>query len=377
MALHFRTYPSAAAIDPEVWNDLAVSAGPVMEWEYYHALEASGAVSEDRGYRPAHLMVYSPENLPIGLAPLYERDRAWVEFGDGGLIEFLTEFTGLPFNRGLVGTLPFTPVPGYQFLHRPEIDSELVTRLVLQYIDLLCATRNLATARIYFVNPGLPQLHTALLQQGYVALRSYYYLWYNHAYRAFDDYLGSFKSSRRTKIKRELRSVEELGIDIEMIDGMRAPDALFEDIHDMYLRTWVKHMGPAIRPFLNRAFFHLLEETFRRRCCFSIARAGSERLGLALFYHKDRVLYGRYWGCTREVPFLHFAACYYYPIAYAIRHGFEVMDPGFGGDHKPIRGYETVPVYHYVKFYGERNRRIALSVLKQMGIYASGSAQQG
>jgi uncharacterized protein len=373
MAIHFRTFPGAAAIDPDVWNDLAVSASPLMEWEYYHALEASGAVSEERGYRPTHLVAYSADNLPIGLVPLYERDRAWVEFGDGGLIEFLTEFTGLPFNRGLVGTLPFTPVPGYQFLHRPDIDADLVTRLLLQYIDHLCVTKNLATARIYFVDPTIPQLHSTLLQQGYVALRSTYYLWFNHEYRGFEDYLRSFKSSRRTKIKRELRSVDELGIDIEMIDGMRAPDALYDDIYDMYLRTWIKHMGPGIRPFLNQGFFDLLGQSFRHRCCFSVARSGPERFGLALFYHKDRALYGRYWGCYREVPFLHFATCYYHPIAYAIRHGYKVMDPGFGGDHKLIRGYETVPVYHYVKFYGERQRRVALSVLKQMGIYASGA----
>jgi uncharacterized protein len=377
MAIHFRTFPGTAAIDPDVWNDLAVSASPLMEWEYYHALEASGAVSEERGYRPTHLVAYSADNLPIGLAPLYERDRAWVEFGDGGLIEFLTEFTGLPFNRGLVGTLPFTPVPAYQFLHRPDVDPDQVVRLLLQYIDHLCVTRNLATARIYFVVPAISQLHSTLLQQGYVALRSYYYLWYNHEYRAFDDYLHTFKSSRRTKIKRELRSIDELGIDIEMVDGTHAPDSLYDDIYDMYLRTWIKHMGPAIRPFLNQSFFDLLGKSFRHRCCFSVARSGSERFGLALFYHKNRALYGRYWGCYKEVPFLHFATCYYHPIAYAIRHGFKVMDPGFGGDHKLIRGYETIPVYHYVKFYGERQRRIALSVLKQMGIYASGTTQQG
>ncbi len=376
MAIHFSTHPAAGDIDPDVWNELAVSASPVMEWEYFYALEASGAVSEERGYRPIHLVAYSGDNVPIGLAPLYERDRAWVEFGDGGLIEFLSEFTGLPFNHGLVGTLPFTPVPAYQFLCRSDIDSDLVARLLLQYVDHLCITRNLATARIYFVAPESP-LHALLLQQGYVALRSYYYLWHNQHYQTFEDYLGSFKSSRRTKIKRELRSIEALGIDIEMVDGLHAPSALFDDIFDMYLRTWIKHMGPAIRPFLNQDFFNLLGESFRRRCCFSVARSGTERFGLALFYHKERALYGRYWGCYKEVPFLHFATCYYHPIEYAIRHGFEVMDPGFGGDHKLIRGYEMVPVYHYVKFYGEKQRRVALSVLKQMGIYASGTSQQG
>ena len=43
----------------------------------------------------------------------------WVEFGDGGLIEFLTELTGLPFSHGLVGNIPYTPIPGYDFLADP------------------------------------------------------------------------------------------------------------------------------------------------------------------------------------------------------------------------------------------------------------------
>jgi uncharacterized protein len=131
MAIHFRTFSAASDIDPNVWNDLAVSASPLMEWEYFHALEVSGAVSKERGYRPSHLVAYSPDNLPIGLAPLYERDRAWVEFGDGGLIEFLTEFTAgrhAPLHPR--SGLPVPPSPGHRIgagcpaappVHRPPL----------------------------------------------------------------------------------------------------------------------------------------------------------------------------------------------------------------------------------------------------------------
>jgi uncharacterized protein len=32
-------------------------------------------------------------------------------------------------------------------------------------------------------------------------------------------------------------------------------------------------------------------------------------------------LYGRYWGCLMETDYLHFEACYYSPIEWAIARG--------------------------------------------------------
>jgi predicted N-acyltransferase len=87
---------------------------------------------------------------------------------------------------------------------------------------------------------------------------------------------------------------------------------------------------------------------------------------MALFYEKGGHLYGRYWGCFQEIPFLHFATCYYHPIAYAIEKGLAVMDPGFGGEHKLIRGYEVVPIYHYIKFHGKKEHDIAEAIMKKL-----------
>jgi uncharacterized protein len=367
MGVHFETYPDIQAINKNLWNRMAVDAGPMMEWEYFYCLEKSASVSPQRGYQPSHLVAYE-DGRPIALAPLYERDRAWVEFGDGGLIEFLSELTGLPFHKGLVGTVPFTPVPGYRFLHSPDIDSQRACKLLLDYIDFRCQTQGLSTARIYFLNQGSPVLHSLLSAQGYVRLSSEYSEWHNHGYGSFEDYLSSFKSSRRTKIKREIRTVAGSGIDIQMVSSDRVPEEYFEDMYRLYVNTWEKHMGATLQPFLNRSFFRLLAENFRHRCSFSIARRNREKVGMAMFYGKAGNMYGRYWGCYEEVPFLHFATCYYSPIEYAIRNGIEMIDPGFGGEHKVIRGYETVPVYHYIKFYGEQQKRIASMVLKQVGI---------
>jgi predicted N-acyltransferase len=50
-------------------------------------------------------------------------------------------------------------------------------------------------------------------------------------------------------------------------------------------------------------------------------------------------LYGRYWGATRHVPFLHFELCYYQAIDFAIAHKLTTVEAGAQGEHKLARGY--------------------------------------
>jgi hypothetical protein len=195
-------------------------------------------------------------------------------------------------------------------------------------------------------------------------------MWLNKGYNSFEDYLRTFRSNRRTKIKRELRSIQQQGIDIRMISAEEAPNSYYDIMYKLYIATWSKHMGLEIRPFLNRKFFELLRDNFRHRNSFCVATRSGDVIGMALFYHKNESLYGRYWGCFDEIPFLHFATCYYYPIRYAIHQGFKLMDPGFGGEHKLYRGYETIPAYHYIKFHGEKHRRTAHAILEKMQSHA-------
>jgi predicted N-acyltransferase len=53
-------------------------------------------------------------------------------------------------------------------------------------------------------------------------------------------------------------------------------------------------------------------------------------------------LFGRYWGCTEEVRFLHFELSYYQAIEWAIEHGLASVQAGAQGEHKIARGYEPV-----------------------------------
>ena len=50
-------------------------------------------------------------------------------------------------------------------------------------------------------------------------------------------------------------------------------------------------------------------------------------------------LYGRNWGCGADFRYLHFEACYYRAIDFAIEHGLARVEAGAQGEHKIQRGY--------------------------------------
>src|SRR3546814_16184943 len=76
-----------------------------------------------------------------------------------------------------------------------------------------------------------------------------------------------------------------------------------------------------------------------------IAEAGNRIVAGALNLRGTDTLYGRNWGCSAHYPFLHFEACYYQAIDYAIAHGLKRVEAGAPGQPKIQRGYLTVPTY--------------------------------
>ena len=56
-------------------------------------------------------------------------------------------------------------------------------------------------------------------------------------------------------------------------------------------------------------------------------------------------LFGRYWGCIQDHPFLHFEVCYYQAIDWAVQNGLKRVEAGAQGEHKLARGYMPVPTH--------------------------------
>ena len=62
-------------------------------------------------------------------------------------------------------------------------------------------------------------------------------------------------------------------------------------------------------------------------------RDGEPIAGALNFVGRD-ALYGRYWGASEEVPFLHFELSYYHAIELAIARGLASVQAGAQGEHK-------------------------------------------
>jgi predicted N-acyltransferase len=100
------------------------------------------------------------------------------------------------------------------------------------------------------------------------------------------------------------------------------------------------------RPYLNRAFYSLLGERMADKVLLILARRpGGPWIAGALNLIGRDCLYGRHWGCTEDVPFLHFELCYYQAIEHGIRLGLPRVEAGAQGQHKIARGYLPSPVY--------------------------------
>ena len=81
-------------------------------------------------------------------------------------------------------------------------------------------------------------------------------------------------------------------------------------------------------------------------------------MGMSFLLTKGDQLYGRYWGSVEKINFLHFNACYYDPIEWAINHGIKRFDPGAGSPHKLRRGFAAVPNHSFHRFFDPRLQQI-------------------
>ena len=86
-------------------------------------------------------------------------------------------------------------------------------------------------------------------------------------------------------------------------------------------------------------WMRLVRDLRRARFELGILFTNSLRSALAVFLAGGGRLYGRYWGCTKEFPGLHFETAYYQGIEFCIRHGLQRFEPGAQGEHKIPRGF--------------------------------------
>ena len=331
------------------WSALVSGATPpFLKWSFLDALEKTGCVAPDRGWLPCHVALRRGGAL-VAVAPAYLKGNSEGEFVfDHGWASFAEGRLRIRYYPKLVVAVPFTPATGPRLLVRPgEDERELVGALAAGLAEL---TRRLQVSSAHVLFPSESQAR--LLEGAGMAHRvGLQFHWQNLGYGTFDDYLSRFNSKRRNQIKRETRGPTEQGVELEVLSGRELVPELIDKMFEFYLSTVNKYYWG--RQYLNRAFFEELCARQPDDVMVVLARDRSSRRPIAGAFNLvgGGVLYGRYWGATEERPFLHFNVCYYRGIAECIERKLSLFEPGAGGEHKLVRGFEptlTHSVHHLV-----------------------------
>jgi len=348
------------------WNSLVADGDlPFLEWDWLAALEESGSAAPETGWLPLHITVREGKKL-LAAAPLYLKTHSLGEFGFDHRWAQAAAALKRPYYPKLVGVVPATPAAGYRFLHLPGEDREALDRLLFDAAEDICRTNRIAGLHILFADPSWAE---AAARRGYHRWTHHHYLWENPGFAGFGDYIAAFSKNQRKNIRKEAGRADGQGIGIRIVEGRDAPEDYFRRMFELYTITNDKFV-PWDARFVNEDFFLRLGRSFRDRRAFVEARRPDGGLiALAMLVRKGGRLWGRYWGAYEEVRDLHFGACYYAPLSWAISEGIRTFDPGAGSPHKVRRGFRAVEDYSFHKLFDPALERLFADNIDEVNRY--------
>ena len=333
-------------IPADQWDALNPCGNPFVAHAFLAALEESGSVGAGTGWSPAPIMIRDADGIPAAALPAYLKSHSQGEYVFDHHWADAFERAGGQYYPKLQIAAPFSPVPGPRLLLRDPA----LAPAILAAAEAVVDQNGLSSAHATFVEEGELDAFRAA---GWLTRMGTQFHWQNRDYADFDDFLSALSSRKRKAIRKE-RAAAQSAVRIAQIRGADIKPDHWDAFWVFYQDTGARKWG---QPYLTRAFFDLIGESMQDSIVLFLAYDGDRPIAGALNLVSPDCLYGRYWGCTREVPFLHFELCYYQAIDYAIAHGLPRVEAGAQGEHKLARGYEAVPTYsaHYIANAGFRS----------------------
>lgn len=328
-----------ADIDASKWDACANPTGrpyhPFTTHAFLSALEESGSAAPETGWAPQHLLLEDDEGLAACM-PLYVKGHSYGEYVfDHAWAEAFHRAGGRYYPK-LLSAVPFTPATGRRLLVRADVEADKARDRLVAGARALAEHHHLSSLHLNFITR---EEWRHLGAQGFLLREDQQFHWLNEGYQTFDDFLGALTARHRKQIKRERRAVREAGITVRWLTGPDLTEAHWDAFFRFYMDTGGRKWG---RPYLTRAFFSMVGASMPERILLVMCERGGKPIAGALNFIGGDTLYGRYWGCVEDHAFLHFEACYYQAIAFAIAHGLSRVEAGAQGPHKLARGYLPV-----------------------------------
>jgi predicted N-acyltransferase len=334
MPLEVRVHPTIRDIPAPQWDALdGASSAPFLSHAWLDTLETTGCVGGDTGWHPHHLSFWEGPRL-VAAAPAYLKENSEGEFVFDWGWAGAAQRAGIAYYPKLIVAVPFTPATGTRLLVADAAERAELLPVLATVLRKLTGAAKISGAHVLFPTK---EEADALGEAGMAHRYGLQFQWLNHGYQTFDDYLARFSSKRRNQIKRERKEMEKQGLTLTTARGAIAP-ADVDAMYAFYLTTIRKFSWG--RQYLNRAFFEEICAKLAGKVEIVLARDGDRPIAGAFNLLGETTLFGRYWGATEERPFLHFNVCFYHSIDECITRGLSRFEPGAGGEHKLVRGFE-------------------------------------
>ncbi len=343
-AFTIRVIDRIAELPAAEWDACAGADNPFLSHAFLDALEESGSATAENGWLPQHLALAGADGRLLGAAPLYLKGHSYGEYVfDHGWADAYERAGGRYYPK-LQCAVPFTPVTGPRLLLRPDADAKVADALIAGMIEL-ARRRKVSSIHVTFPTHTDWQRFAAA---GFLQRTGQQFHWENRGYASFDDFLAALSSRKRKTIRKEREGAIAGGIAIHTLTGAAIEKRHWDAFFRFYISTSDRKWGS---PYLTRAFFDLIGARMAEKIVLVMAEKNGRLIAGALNLRGGDTLYGRNWGCAGDFPFLHFEACYYRAIDFAIAHGLGRVEAGAQGQHKIQRGYLPSPTYsaHWIR----------------------------
>jgi uncharacterized protein len=327
------------AIGPAAWDACAGPANPFVAHAFLSALETSGSATSAAGWQPTPIVIDGAEGMLAGAVAAYAKGHSQGEYVfDHSWADAYARAGGRYYPK-LQIAVPFTPVPGPRLL----TDDDNVAAALIHAAEAVVARHSLSSAHATFLQPRDVKRFEAA---GWLIRCGTQFHWANQGYGCFDDFLDQLASRKRKAIRKE-RAGAQAGLEIVRLTGAEISEAHWDAFWLFYQDTGSRKWG---RPYLTRPFFSQIGKGMADKLMLILALRDGRPIAGALNLIGGDALYGRYWGCSEDVPFLHFEICYYQAIEAAIALKLASVEAGAQGEHKLARGYVPVTTWsaHYM-----------------------------
>lgn len=337
-------FPSLKQI-PEHWRAeiFAHNTNPFTTEAFLLALENAECIGADSGWQPMYFVLNDEHSLALLLC--FEKSHSYGEYVFDWAWADAYHRNGINYYPKLLAGVPFSPIPCNKWIGK----SDLTELEALQKVSE-CLPQG-SYSSLHYLYPEQPIKPKS--DNFWIPREGHQFHWFNQDQQgeklaSFEQYLSLMTARKRKSINKERAKVSQAGVDCYWRSGDQVSELELEHFYHCYHLTYMKRGQSG---YLNRAFFELMCKNLGGQVQILFCTKQDKIIAAALYLQSEDTLYGRYWGSLQEAEFVHFEACYYQGIEFAIAQGLAVFNPGTQGEHKISRGFKPTTTYSYHHLY--------------------------